>query len=60
MPVVLGKRAGRGALKLFKHPARFERRLVSQGRVRPEQVQEGFDDRLLVHRFKGFAGQDHA
>ncbi len=29
-PVVLGKRAGRGALKLLKRPARLERRLVAE------------------------------
>ena len=37
-PVVLGKRAGRGALKLLKRPARFERRLVSQRRMRSDGV----------------------
>ena len=29
-PVVLGKRAGSGALKLLKRPARLERRLVAE------------------------------
>lgn len=36
--VFLGKRVGRGASKLLKRPARCERRLVSQRRVRPDGV----------------------
>lgn len=36
--VVLGKRAGRGALKLLKRPLRFERRLVHERGMRPDRV----------------------
>ena len=36
--VVLGKRAGRGALKLLKRPARFERRLVPKRGMRSDRV----------------------
>ncbi len=35
---VPGKRAGRGALKLLKRPARFERRLVPERGVRADGV----------------------
>lgn len=35
---VLGKRAGRGALKLLKRPARFERRLVPKRGMRSDRV----------------------
>jgi len=37
-PVVLGKRAGRGALKLLKRPVRFEWRLVPKRGIRPDGV----------------------
>ena len=37
-PVVLGKRAGRGALKLLKRPARFERCLVPERGMRSDGV----------------------
>ena len=46
-PVVLGKRAGRRALKLLKRPARFERRLVSQRRMRPDGIVIVAPDRQL-------------
>ena len=36
--VVLGKRARRGAVKLLKRPARFERRSVPERGMRPDGV----------------------
>lgn len=36
--VSLGKRAGRGALKLLKRPARFSRGFVAERRVRSDVV----------------------
>lgn len=36
--VVLGKRAGCGAISLLKRPARFERRPVPEREMRPDRV----------------------